>query len=166
MTTIQKITANWWFDKNAEEAVKFYTGVFKNSSINKTTHYGKEGFNEHKMPEGTVMTIDFTLEGQKFLALNAGAIFKFNEAISFVINCDSQDELDYYWNKLSPGGDEKSQICGWLKDKFGLSWQIVPSILPELLSDEDTSKRGRVINAVMKMKKLNIKELEEAAENK
>lgn len=166
MATLQKIIPNWWFDKNAEEAVKFYTSVFKNSSINKTTHYGKEGFKEHKMPEGTVMTIDFTLEGQNFLALNAGPIFKFNEAISFVINCDSQNELDYYWNKLSLRGDEKSQICGWLKDKFGLSWQIVPSILPELLSDEDTSKRGRVINAVMKMKKLDIKELEEAAENK
>ena len=166
MVTLQKIIPNWWFDKNTEEAVKFYTSVFKNSSINKITHYGKEGFNEHKMPESTVMTIDFTLEGQKFLALNAGPIFKFNEAISFVISCDSQNELDYYWNKLTPGGDEKSQVCGWLKDKFGLSWQIVPSILPELLSDEDTSKRGRVINAVMKMKKLDIKELEEAAENK
>lgn len=166
MTHLQKITPNLWFDKNAKEAVNFYTGIFKDSSIGRVTHYGKEGFDEHKMPEGTVMTMDFMLEGQNFLALNGGPTFKFNEAISFVISCDNQEEIDYYWNKLTPGGDEKSQICGWLKDKFGLSWQLVPAILPELLTDEDTAKRGRVMNALMKMKKLDIKELKKAADNK
>jgi predicted 3-demethylubiquinone-9 3-methyltransferase (glyoxalase superfamily) len=166
MANLQKITPDLWFDKNAEEAVNFYTGIFKNSSTGKITHYGKEGFEVHKMPEGLVMTIDFTLEGQKFLALNGGSIFKFNEAISFVVSCDNQEEVDYYWNKLTQGGDEKSQVCGWLKDKFGLSWQVVPSILPDLLTDEDTEKRGRVMNAFMQMKKLVIKELEKAAGDK
>src|SRR5687767_5911399 len=134
MATMQKITSNLWFDTQAEEAANHYVSIFKNSSIGKTTHFGKEGYEIHKMPEGTVMTVEFTIEGQKFVALNGGPIFKFNEAISFIVNCETQEEIDYYWNKLSEGGDKKAQQCGWLKDKYGLSWQVVPTILDDLIS--------------------------------
>lgn len=163
MGTLQKITPNLWFDKEAEEAAKFYTSVFKNSSIGKTSHYGKEGFEIHQMPAGTVLTIEFELEGQKFLGLNGGPVFKFNEAISFIISCETQEEIDYYWNKLTDGGDEKSQQCGWLKDKFGVSWQVVPSLLGELLSSSDKEKSGRVMKAMLKMKKIIITDLEIAS---
>ncbi|HLG38801.1 MAG TPA: VOC family protein, partial [Chitinophagaceae bacterium] len=132
MATMQKITANLWFDRNAEEATKLYTSIFKNSKIGRISKYGKEGYEVHGMPEGTVMTIQFWLEGQEFIALNGGPQFKFNEAVSFIVNCDSQDEIDHYWEKLSAGGDKSAQVCGWLKDKFGLSWQIVPKVLPEM----------------------------------
>jgi len=160
MATIQKITPMLWFDRQAEEAAKYYTSIFPNSGTGRTSRYGKEGFEYHQMPEGTVLTIDFTLDGQKFSALNGGPIFKFNESISFVVSCKDQKELDYYWDKLKQGGDEKSQQCGWLKDKFGVSWQIVPSILPELM--DDPKRSGRVMTALMQMKKLDIKKLEEA----
>lgn len=156
-----KITTNLWFDNQAEEAVKFYTGVFKNSSTGRSAHYGKEGFEVHGMAEGTVMTLEFELEGQSFLALNAGPHFKFNEAISFIINCDTQEEVDYYWEKLSEGGDPNAQMCGWLKDKFGVSWQVVPVILQELLT-QDKTKAGQVMGAVMQMKKLDIQQIQEA----
>lgn len=172
-TKLQKITSNLWFDMQAEDAAKFYTSIFsqrdgssKNSGIGKISHYGKEGFEQHGMPEGTVMVIEFQLAGQKFSALNGGPHFKFNEAISFIVNCESQDEVDYYWEKLSEGGDAKAQMCGWLKDKFGLSWQIVPVVLGELISDPDAAKAGRVMNAMLKMKKINIKGLKDAYDNK
>lgn len=162
MATIQKITPNLWFSNQAEEAVNYYTSIFKNSKIGKISRYGKEGYEIHKMPEGTVMVIEFELEGQKFTALNGGPIFKFSEAISFIINCENQEEVDYYWNKLSAGGDKNAQQCGWLKDKFGLSWQIVPTILAELMSGKDKEKAQRVMAAMLQMKKLNISELEQA----
>ncbi|MEP7144688.1 MAG: VOC family protein [Ferruginibacter sp.] len=164
MATMQKITSNLWFDKQAEEAANFYVGIFKNSRIIKTTRYGKEGYEIHKMPEGTVMTIEFELGGQKFVGLNGGPIFKFNEAVSFIVNCDTQDDVDYYWEKLSEDGDKKAQQCGWLKDKFGLSWQIVPTILPDLMADKDKERSGRVMKAMLQMKKLDIQTLEHAYE--
>jgi predicted 3-demethylubiquinone-9 3-methyltransferase (glyoxalase superfamily) len=160
MATIQSITPCLWFDRQAEEAAKFYTSIFPHSSVGRTSRYGKEGFEVHKMPEGTVLTIEFTLNGNPFVGLNGGPIFKFTEAVSFMVSCKDQEELDYYWNKLSEGGDPKAQQCGWLKDKFGLSWQIVPSILPRLMDDK--SRAGRVMSALMQMKKLDIKALEEA----
>ena len=166
MATIQKITPNLWFDKQAEEAVKLYTTVFKNSRIGKISRYGKEGFEVHGMPEGTVMVIEFWLEGQQFTALNGGPHFTFNEAVSFIINCDTQEEVDYYWDKLKEGGDPKAQICGWLKDRFGLSWQVVPTILDELMSDPDPAKAGRTMNAMLQMKKLDIAALKRAHEGK
>ena len=162
MATMQKITPNLWFDQQAEEAANFYVSIFKNAAIGRISRYGKEGFEIHKMPEGTVMVIEFELEGQKFTGLNGGPIFKFSEAISFIVNCDNQKELDYYWEKLSAGGDPKSQQCGWLKDQFGLSWQIVPDILPKLLSDPDAAKAQRAMKAMLQMKKIDIKALEEA----
>ncbi|MDO6431117.1 VOC family protein [Flavitalea sp. BT771] len=160
MATVQRITPSFWFDWQAEAAAKFYTSIFPNSSIGRTSRYGKEGFEVHQMPEGTVLTIDFTLDGQKFSALNGGPLFNFNESISFIVSCKDQEELDYYWDKLKEGGDEKSQQCGWLKDKFGVSWQIVPSILAQLM--DDPARSGRVMTALLKMKKLDIKALQEA----
>lgn len=160
---MQKITPNLWFDNQAEEAVNFYTSIFKNSKIGKVSRYGKEGQEVHKMREGTVMIMEFWIEDQKFTALNGGPIFKFNEAISFIVNCKDQEEVDYYWNKLSEGGDEKAQICGWLKDKFGVSWQVVPDVLSKLMSDLGRGKN--VMQALMKMKKLNIAELQNAYDN-
>ncbi len=167
----QKISPCLWFDRNGEEAAKFYTSVFsqrdlKNSVIGKISRYGNAGFETHQMPEGTAMTVEFSLQGQKFLALNGGPHFKFNEAISFIVNCDDQEEVDYYWEKLSEGGDEKAQMCGWLKDKFGLSWQIVPEILNKLISDPDTAKSGRVMNAMLQMKKIEIDGLQKAYDEK
>jgi predicted 3-demethylubiquinone-9 3-methyltransferase (glyoxalase superfamily) len=164
MATMQKITSNLWFDKQAEEAAGFYTSIFKNSSIGKISRYGKEGFEVHGMPEGTVMVVEFWLEGQQFLALNGGPHFKFNEAISFVINCNTQEEVDYYWEKLTEGGDAKAQMCGWLKDKYGLSWQVVPTILDELMADPDQEKAGRAMSAMLQMKKLDIQTLKAAFE--
>jgi predicted 3-demethylubiquinone-9 3-methyltransferase (glyoxalase superfamily) len=162
MATMQKITSNLWFDKQAEEAAKFYTSIFKNSRIGKISRYGKEGFEIHKMPEGTVMTIQFYLEEQEFVALNGGPIFKFNEAISFIINCNSQEEVDYYWGKLTEGGDESAQVCGWLKDKFGVSWQVVPIVLPDMLTDPDPKKSQPVMKAMLQMKKIDIETLKRA----
>lgn len=164
MENKQKITSNLWFDRQAEEAAKYYTGIFRDSEILRTTHYSKEGFEIHKMPEGTVMTVDFTIEGQKFVALNGGPAFQFNEAISFIVNCKNQQEVDYYWEKLSQGGDPQAQVCGWLKDKFGVSWQIVPEQLPEMIGDSDREKSDRVMRAMLQMKKLDIHALEDAYE--
>jgi len=157
----QKITPHLWFSGNAEEAVNFYLSIFKDASIGRTSRYGKFG-EEHGMAEGTVMTIEFTIEGQEFLALNGGPYFQFNEAVSFIVNCDSQEEIDYYWGKLTPGGDEKSRICGWLKDKFGVSWQVVPSALRDMIRDNDPRKANNVMAAILKMSKLDLKTLEEA----
>ena len=166
MATMQKITSNLWFDNQAEEAVTFYTSVFKNSGILRTSHYGKEGQEIHGMQEGMVMTVEFQLEGQRFVALNGGPVFKFSEAISFIVSCNDQAEIDYYWNRLSEGGDEKARQCGWLKDKFGLSWQIVPTILPDMLTDESSDRSQRVMKAMLQMKKLDIGKLNAAAEGK
>ena len=162
MATMQKITPNLWFENQAEEAVNFYISIFKNSGITRTVRYGKEGFEIHRMPEGTVMTIQFHLEGQQFVALNGGPVFRFNEAVSFIVSCETQQELDFFWEKLSEGGDKNAQQCGWLKDKFGLSWQVVPSALPELLQQKDSAKSQRVMNALLQMKKIDLGKLLEA----
>ncbi len=162
MATMQKITSNLWFDNQAEEAAAFYTSIFKKSRIGKIARYGEEGQEIHRQKPGSVMTIEFELEGQQFIGLNGGAVFKFNEAISFIINCETQEEIDYYWEKLGEAGDPKAQQCGWLKDKYGLSWQIVPTALAALISDSDPVKSGRVMNALLAMEKLDIEELEKA----
>jgi predicted 3-demethylubiquinone-9 3-methyltransferase (glyoxalase superfamily) len=163
---MQKITPCLWFDSNAEEAVNFYISIFKNSKIGKISRYGKEGYEIHGKPEGTVLTVEFELNGQTFTALNGGPAFKFNEAISFQVHCESQNEVDHYWEKLSQSGDEKAQQCGWLKDKYGVSWQIVPTVLGEMLQDKDPKKSGRVMNALLQMKKIDIRTLEKAYEQK
>jgi predicted 3-demethylubiquinone-9 3-methyltransferase (glyoxalase superfamily) len=162
MPVIQRITPCLWFDDQAEEAAKFYTGIFKSSKIVTVSRYGKAGQEVHGRPPGTVMTVAFELEGQTFTALNGGPIFKFNEAISFQVNCDTQAEVDYYWEKLSAGGDVKAQQCGWLKDRYGASWQIVPRVLVEMVMDPDPAKSGRVMEAMLQMKKLDIAELKRA----
>ena len=163
---MQKITPCLWFDDRAEEAAKFYTSIFKNSKIGDVTRYGKEGYEIHGREAGTVMTIDFEIEGQKFVGLNGGPIFKFNEAISFQVHCETQKEVDYYWEKLSEGGDEKAQQCGWLKDKYGVSWQIVPTVLGRMLQDKNAKKSQRVMKALLQMHKLDIKILKQAYEEK
>lgn len=159
---MQKISPCLWFDDNAEDAVKFYASIFKNSKIGNVTRFGKEGYEIHKKKEGSVMTIDFEIEGQKFLALNGGPIFKFNEAISFQIYCDTQEEIDYYWDKLTEDGDKNAQVCGWLKDKFGVSWQVVPVALIKMLEDKDSRKTERVMKAMLQMQKLDIDALTKA----
>jgi predicted 3-demethylubiquinone-9 3-methyltransferase (glyoxalase superfamily) len=159
---MQKISPCLWFDDQGEEAAKFYTSIFKDSKIGDVTRYGKEGYEIHGREEGTVMTVEFEIEGQKFLALNGGPIFKFNEAISFQVYCETQEEVDYYWEKLSEGGDEKAQQCGWLKDKYGVSWQIVPNILIKMLKDKDSEKSQRVMKAMLQMHKLDISTLKKA----
>lgn len=166
MAKVQKITTNLWFDNQAEEAAKFYTAVFKNSSIGAMTRYGKEGFEIHGRPAGSVMTIEFELEGQPFLGLNGGPHFRFNEAISFIITCETQKELDYYWDKLTQDGDEKAQMCGWLKDKFGVSWQVVPTGMNEMLKDENSEKSQRAMRAMLQMKKPDIAALKKAYDGK
>ena len=162
-TGIQKITPFLWFDNKAEEAVRFYTSIFKNSNIGVVTRYGEETARAAGRPKGTVMTVAFQIEGQEFVALNGGPHFQFNEAISFVINCGSQDEVDYYWGKLSKGGDARAQQCGWLKDRYGVSWQIVPTIMVELLTDPDPEKSRSVTKAMLQMKKIDIESLKRAA---
>ena len=154
---MNEITPCLWFDTEGEDAAKLYTSVFPNSKILEIARYGSAG----PRPEGTVMTVSFELDGQKFLALNGGPEFKFSEAISFQVSCKTQAEVDAFWSKLSEGGEEGP--CGWLKDRFGLSWQIVPTALPELLGDPDQEKSQRVMAAMLKMKKIDIGELERAA---
>ena len=155
---MQKITPFLWFDDKAEEAMKFYISIFKNSKVGNVSRYGEAG----PGPKGTVMVATFQLEGQEFLALNGGPHFKFTEAISFVVNCETQEEVDEFWEKLSAGGEESQ--CGWLKDKYGLSWQIVPTVLGEMMQDKDPEKSGRVMNAMLQMKKIDIKTLKQAYE--
>jgi predicted 3-demethylubiquinone-9 3-methyltransferase (glyoxalase superfamily) len=161
---MQRITPCLWFDSNAEEAAKFYTSIFKNSKIGKLSRYGKEGYEIHGKPAGTVLTVEFKLDGQTFTALNGGPVFKFNEAISFQVGCKSQKEVDYYWEKLSKGG-EKGQ-CGWLKDKYGVSWQIVPTVIGKMLQDKTAEKSDRVMKALLQMHKLDIKKLKQAYEQR
>jgi predicted 3-demethylubiquinone-9 3-methyltransferase (glyoxalase superfamily) len=159
-TSMQKITPDLWFDNNAEEAAKFYTSIFKNSKIIHIARYGEAAAKVSGRPKGTVMTVIFELEGQRFMALNGGPIFKFSPAISFLVNCETQEEVDELWEKLSEGG-EKEQ-CGWLKDKYGVSWQIVPNALGEMLQDKDAKKSERVMEAMLQMKKIDIDGLKKA----
>ncbi len=156
MEKVQKINPFLWFNNQAEEAAKFYVSIFKNSGVKKIVHYGKAG----PGPDGSVMTVAFELEGQEFTALNGGPVYKFTEAISFVVNCNSQEEVDYYWDKLTEDGEEG--VCGWLKDKYGLSWQIVPTVMIEMMSDPDPEKAKRVTEAMLQMVKIDIKTLKEA----
>jgi predicted 3-demethylubiquinone-9 3-methyltransferase (glyoxalase superfamily) len=158
---MQKITPFLWFDNQAEEAVQFYTSVFKNSKVGKILRYDEAAAKAAGGAVGSVLTIEFEIEGQKFTALNGGPDFKFNESISFVVNCDTQKELDYFWEKLTADGGQESQ-CGWLKDKFGLSWQITPTVLIEMLHDKDSEKSGRVFKAMLQMQKIDIKTVEKA----
>jgi predicted 3-demethylubiquinone-9 3-methyltransferase (glyoxalase superfamily) len=153
-----------WFDSQAEEAAQYYTSIFRNSKINKVSRYTEAGREIHGKPPGSAMTVAFELDGQEFTGLNGGPNFKFNEAISLQVMCDDQKEVDYYWGKLTAGGDPKAQMCGWLKDKFGLSWQVVPKALPELLSNPDPEKAKRAMNAMLKMKKFDIAEMKRAAD--
>lgn len=155
---MQKITPFLWFDNNAEEAMNFYVSIFKNSKVLTVSRYGEAG----PGPAGTVMTAEFALDGQEFVALNGGPRFKFTEAISFVVNCESQEEVDYFWEKLSEGGTKSR--CGWLKDKFGLWWQVVPTLLAELMGDKDPEKSKRVMEAMLKMDKIEIEPLKRAHE--
>lgn len=155
-----------WFDTQAEEAAKFYTTVFKNSRIVTVCRYPDAGKEIHGKPPGSVMTVEFELDGQSFTALNGGPQFKFNEAISFQVECDTQEELDGYWEKLTSGGDPEAQQCGWLKDRFGVSWQVVPKGMPEMLNDPDKAKSERAFNAMLGMKKLDIKALRRAFEER
>ncbi|WP_455221635.1 VOC family protein [Kaarinaea lacus] len=160
----QKFTTCLWFDNQAEEAARFYTSVFHNSSIGKTVHYGKEGHEVHGRPEGLVMTVEFEINDQSFVALNGGPVFTFNEAVSFQVRCETQEEVDYYWERLSEGGDVNAQQCGWLKDKYGVSWQIVPVVISELMNDAERDKSERVMKALLQMKKLDIEKLKQAYE--
>ena len=160
----QKITPFLWFDDKAEEAAKFYTSIFKNSKIGNITRYDEEAAGPTGRPAGSVMTVDFQLAGKEFVALNGGPMFKFTEAISFVVNCENQEEVDYFWSKLSAGGEESR--CGWLKDKFDLSWQVVPTVLTEMLTDKDTAKAKRVMHAMLQMDKIDIAVLEKAYDQK
>lgn len=158
-----KITPNLWFNNNAEEAVNFYLSVFKNSRITYTSHYTDAGKDIHGHTSKDILVIEFEIDGQKFSALNGGPNFKFSEAISFIIPCETQEEIDYYWDKLSEGGDPRAQQCGWLKDKFGVSWQVAPRMLDRLLADgQDRGKAERAMAAMMDMKKLDIATLEAA----
>ena len=157
---MQKLTPCLWFDSNAEEAVKFYASIFKNSKVGSIARYGDAGAEVSGRPKGMVMTVEFQLEGQEFLALNGGPHFKFTEAISFIVSCETQEEIDEMWEKLSEGG--KPGQCGWLKDKYGMSWQIVPTVLDEMMQDKDAKKSERVMSALLQMTKLDIKRLEQA----
>jgi predicted 3-demethylubiquinone-9 3-methyltransferase (glyoxalase superfamily) len=158
--TAPTITPCLWFDTQAEDAAKFYASVFKDTKIGKTSRFGKEGFEVHGKKAGTVMTVEFEIGGQKFVALNGGPHFKFNEAVSFQIHCDTQQEIDYFWKKLTEGGEESH--CGWLKDKFGLSWQVVPRALPQMLMDENSERAQRVMRSMLQMRKIDLDALKQA----
>jgi predicted 3-demethylubiquinone-9 3-methyltransferase (glyoxalase superfamily) len=160
----QKITPCLWFDGTAEDAAQFYVSIFPNSRIVEISHYGEIGQDVHKQKPGSVMTVAFELDGQSFLGLNGGPLFKFNEAVSFMVYCDTQAEVDRYWTALTAGGEESQ--CGWLKDKFGLSWQVVPTKVLQMLTSKDKAKAGRAMGALMQMKKLDIGKLEAAYEGR
>jgi predicted 3-demethylubiquinone-9 3-methyltransferase (glyoxalase superfamily) len=162
MPSAQRITPCLWFDGQAEEAAKFYTSIFKNSKITDVSRYSDAGREVHGQPAGKVMVAAFELDGQGFIGLNGGPQFKFNEAVSFQIRCENQEEVDYYWEQLSAGGDPKAQQCGWLKDKFGVSWQVVPTVLIEMLGDRDAAKAKRAMEAMLQMKKFDIAKLRRA----
>lgn len=164
MTGIRPLTPCLWFDDQAEEAARFYTGIFPNSRIVHVTHFLDVGQEIHGRPAGSVMTVSFELNGQPFTALNGGPIFTFNEAVSFQVLCETQDEVDYYWEQLSAGGDEQAQQCGWLKDRFGLSWQVIPVQLLAWLDDPDPARAARVTEVTLQMKKLDLAPLRAAYE--
>jgi predicted 3-demethylubiquinone-9 3-methyltransferase (glyoxalase superfamily) len=151
-----------WFDSQAEEAAAFYTSVFPNSRIRKVTRYGKEGFEIHRRPEGSAMTVEFELNGQPFTALNGGPVFRFNEAISFQVFCETQEEIDHYWSRLGEDGDPKAQQCGWLKDKYGVSWQVIPAMLGGWLGGPDAANSQRAMKAMLQMKKMDIELIRKA----
>ena len=161
---MQKITPFLWFDDQAEEAAKFYVSIFPNSKVGDISRYGEEGSKVAGRSKGSAMTVEFQLQGQEFVALNGGPHFKFTEAVSFVVNCENQAEVDKFWEKLSAGGQESQ--CGWLKDKYGLSWQIVPTVLTEMFKDKDPVKSERVMKAMLQMKKIDIATLKQAYEQK
>jgi len=162
--TSHKITPCLWFDTQAEDAANTYVAIFKNSRIVRLSRYGKEGHEVHGREAGSVMTVEFEIEGQRFVALNGGPHFKFNEAVSFQVHCETQEEIDDYWGKLTEGGEEGP--CGWLKDRYGVSWQVVPAVLPNMLMDPDPEKSGRVTKAFLQMRKFDIEELERAYEGR
>ena len=162
MAIVQKITPCLWFDKSAEEAANFYVSIFGNSGIETITRYGRQGFERHGMPEGTVQTVTFRLEGQRFTALNGGPRYTLSPAVSFLVHCESQAEVDHFWNKLGEGGDPTWQVCGWLRDRFGLSWQVVPEELPQLVGGPDPEGSRRATEAMLKMKKLDLAALKAA----
>lgn len=162
MQITSKIVPCLWFASEAEDAANFYTGIFPRSKITQTTRYGEAGQEMHGQKPGTVLTVAFELDGQSFTALNGGPAFKFNEAISLQVMCDNQQEVDHYWSRLGAGGDGKAQQCGWLKDRFGLSWQVVPKVLIDMITDSDKAKSQRAFGAMMEMKKLDIAALERA----
>ena len=164
MATTQRITPCLWFDDQAEEAARYYTGIFPNSRITTVTHYGEAGFEIHHRPAGSVMVVAFELDGQTFTALNGGPVFTFNEAISLQVSCATQEEIDYYWEKLGAGGDPRAQQCGWLKDRYGLSWQIVPDFMDEMFTDSTSPGAQRAMEAMLQMKKFDIAELRRAYE--
>jgi predicted 3-demethylubiquinone-9 3-methyltransferase (glyoxalase superfamily) len=163
---LSKISPCLWFDDTGEAAARFYCSVFKHSEILAISHFGTAGYESHRRPAGSVMTVEFELEGLTFTALNGGPAFTFNEAVSLQVMCDTQDEIDYYWNALSAGGDPKAQQCGWLKDKFGLSWQVAPASLAEMFADKDSEKTGRLMVAMLEMKKFDIAALKKAYDGK
>ncbi|KAE9368351.1 putative 3-demethylubiquinone-9 3-methyltransferase [Stipitochalara longipes BDJ] len=159
-----QITPCLWLDGQAEEAATFYTAIFKNGKVSRKQYYSEAGKDTHGQEPGTVMTVEFELNGQNFMALNGGPQFKFNEAISFRIECDDQEEVDHYWEKLSEGGDPKKQQCGWVGDKFGVSWQVVPKVLSAMLADDDPVKVQLTFEAMLRMKKIDISALKAAYE--
>jgi len=160
--SIRGIAPCLWFDSQAEEAASFYTSIFPNSRIGRIARYGKEGFEIHGRPEGTVMTVEFEINGQRFTALNGGPVFKFNEAVSFQVLCETQEQIDHYWGRLSEGGDPKAQQCGWLRDKFGVSWQVIPVVLSTWVGDSDPVKSQRAMRAMLQMKRIDIQQLKKA----
>lgn len=157
-----RITPCLWFDNEAEEAAGFYAGIFRNSKITAISRYGEAGREVHGQPAGKVLTVAFELDGQPFTALNGGPQFKFNEAVSFQVPCKTQEEIDYYWERLSAGGEPGAQQCGWLKDRFGVSWQVFPSAVMDMLQDKDRKRADRVMQAILQMKKMDLKALEQA----
>ena len=164
MSKRQRIAPCLWFDAQAEEAAQFYVSVFKNSKITDVLRYGEAGHEIHGRPAGSVMTVDFELDGQPFTALNGGPVFSFNEAVSLQVFCDSQAEVDYFWERLSEGGDKRAQQCGWLKDRYGVSWQVIPVALLEMIRDPDDEKSQRATAAMLRMKKIEIEEIRRAYE--
>jgi predicted 3-demethylubiquinone-9 3-methyltransferase (glyoxalase superfamily) len=158
---MQKITPFLWFDDQAEEAVKFYTSIFKNSKVGRILRCSEEAAKASGRPAGSVLTVEFEIEGQRFTALNGGPQFKFNESVSFVVHCETQEEVDYFWGKLTADGGQES-ACGWLKDKFGVSWQVTPTVLIEMLHDQDRNKSERVMHAMLQMQKIDVKKLKDA----
>ena len=161
----RRINPCLWFDGQAEAAANYYVGIFQQSRITRVTHYTEAGQDTHHQRPGSVMTVEFELDGQPFLALNGGPEFKFNEAVSFQVQCQTQQDIDYFWERLGAGGDPRAQVCGWLKDRYGVSWQIVYDRMPALLADDDRDRASRVMTAVMKMTKIDINELERAAKS-